>query len=40
MGLIQQLKNRELTGCRGCDAIRMGLYKRIGFMEATSRVEA
>jgi hypothetical protein len=27
MPLLQDLRERKLTGCRGCDAIRKGLYR-------------
>ncbi len=40
MGLIQDLHERKLTGCRGCDAIRNGLYKGLDLWKPDNRIQA
>ena len=39
MGLVQDLQGRKLTGCRGCDAVRRGLYNRLDLWKPDSRIQ-
>ena len=39
MTLLQDLRGRELTGCRGCDAIRKGLYKGLDLWKPDRRLQ-
>ncbi len=39
MGLIQDLQGRKLTGCRGCDAVRKGLYKGWDLWKSDSLIQ-
>lgn len=40
MGLLQDLHGRKLTGCRGCDFFRKGLYKGLDLWKPDDRIQA